>query len=387
MYKVSISVKSKKEPKWCFNGFRKNNSIQFRTYEINKPYITDNCSVKDGNATTNYRGENVRRFNWGYIILPENYTVNGKPVPVIIHCHGTSGVVFNQQSLPYNTKYLQFLAKCGYAVIGCSTFSNEYRNENDDANFSTPLAMSCYENLWKYMTNGYNIDKTRAYIFGYSAGGMNTILFSQSKVFPIRAAALLAGSVDFISNMRILADYCNEFFYKQIGLGEVDLPTGLAADGIRMHPMKNEVTQQIIDNWDKFVGLNPFCFNSDLDYKAFLQKYSTLYNQTSSLEADTELNEMIENSKVFFNMPIKIWHAVDDINVPIQITRWWCRMVKNGGGLCYIREFPSGCGAHYAVGYSGDESKTPMVDYITPYGETINIPVAYAELVDWFKRW
>ena len=105
------------------------------------------------------------------------------------------------------------------------------------------------------------------------------------------------------------------------------------------------------------------------------------------MEADTELNEMIENSKVFFNMPIKIWHAVDDVNVPIQITRWWCRMVKNGGGLCYIREFPSGCGAHYAVGYSGDESKTPMVDYITPYGETINIPVAYAELVDWFKRW
>lgn len=386
-YYVEVKITSKNRPKLVYNGYGENNEILFRTYDIEKPYITDNCSVADGSATTDYRGNNERLLNWGYIVLPENYSIDGEPVPVIIHCHGTSGVIFNQKSLPYNTSYLKFLAKCGYAVIGCSTFSNEYRNANDDGNFPTPLAMSCYENLWKYMTNGYNLDKSKAYIFGYSAGGMDTILVSQSKVLPIRAAASLAGSVDLICNMRILADYCNEFFYKQIGMGVVDLPTGLAEDGVRMHPMKESVTQQILDNWDKFVGYNPFCFNSDLDYKAFLGEYSKLTNNTESLKNNQIINELVSKAKVYYKMPIKFWYAIDDTNVPIQLARWWQTMVRNAGGLCYMREFPANCGAHYAVGYTGDDSLTPKVDYVTPFGETINAPVAYAEMVDWFKRW
>ena len=386
-YYVEVKITSKNRPKLVYNGYGENNEILFRTYDIEKPYITDNCSVADGSATTDYRGNNERLLNWGYIVLPENYSIDGEPVPVIIHCHGTSGVIFNQKSLPYNTAYLKFLAKCGYAVIGCSTFSNEYRNENDDGDFPTPLAMSCYENLWKYMTTGYNLDKSKAYIFGYSAGGMDTILVSQSKVLPIRAAASLAGVVDLICYMRILADYCNEFFYKQIGMGVVDLPTGLAEDGIRMHPMKESVTQQILDNWDKFVGYNPFCFNSDLDYKAFLAEYSKLTNYTESLKNNQIINELVSKAKVYYKTPIKFWYAVDDRNVPIQLARWWQTMVRNAGGLCYMREFPANCGAHYAVGYTGDDSLTPKVDYVTPFGEIINTPVAYAEMVDWFKRW
>ena len=237
------------------------------------------------------------------------------------------------------------------------------------------------------MTEEFNLDKTGAYIFGYSAGGMNTILLTQAKQIPIKACAVLAGSVDSISNMRILADYCNEFYFSLIGLPNTDLPTGLAADGVRQHVMDGTVKSLIVANKDKFIGGNPFCYNSDIDYWQFFDTYADVANNTSTLRNNTTLTNIVAGARVFFPTPIKIWHAVDDTNVPIQMTRWWRQMVMNGGGLCYLRELPSGCGAHYAVGYTGDESRTPMVDYLTPFGETINIPVAYAEMVDWFKRW
>lgn len=237
------------------------------------------------------------------------------------------------------------------------------------------------------MTSEFNLDKSGAYIFGYSAGGMNTILLSQSKQIPIKAAAVLAGSVDLISNMRVLADYCDEHFFELIGLPNTDLPTGLAGDGVRMHEIDSTVKSLILSNKEKFIGMNPFDFNSDLNYWTFFDRYADVRNYTNNLATDSTLTGLVENAKLYFNMPIKIWHAIDDTNVPIQMSRWWRKMVMNGGGLCYMREFPSGCGAHYAVGYTGDESLTPMVDYLTPFGETINTPVAYAEMVDWFKRY
>lgn len=385
---ITFDISAKERPIWSYNGpndFTTNPRILFRTYELTEPFITDNCV--DADVTTSYRGIQSRIFNWGYIFLPKNYSRTGKPSPVIIHCHGTSGVVFNQQSLPYNTRYLEFLANCGYAVIGCSTFTDKYSAQRDDGNFPSPLAHSCYFNLWEYMTSEFNLDKSGAYIFGYSAGGMNTILLSQSKQIPIKAAAVLAGSVDLVSNMRILADYCNEHFFELIGLPNTDLPTGLAADGVRMHVMDSSVKSLILANKEKFTGRTPFNFNGDLDYWAFFDRYADVPNYTSNLINDTVLNGLVDGAKMFFNMPIKIWHAIDDTNVPIQMSRWWRKMVMNGGGLCYMREFPSGCGAHYAVGYTGDESLTPMVNYLTPFNETVNIPVAYAEMVDWFKRW
>ena len=385
---ITFDISAEECPMWSYNGpndFTATPKVLFRTYELTEPYITDNCT--DSEITASYRGIQSRRFNWGYIVLPKNYSRTGKPSPVIIHCHGTSGVVFNQQSLPYNTRYLEFLAKCGYAVIGCSTLSDKYANARDDGDFPSPLAHSCYYNLWKYMTSEFNLDKTGAYIFGYSAGGMNTILLTQSKQIPIKAAAVLAGSVDLFCNMRILADYVNERFFELVGLPNTDLPTGLATDGIRMHVIDPSVKALILANKDKFTGRNPFNFNSDLDYWTFFDRYADVNNYTTQLINDTTLNEIIDGARTYFNTPIKIWHAVDDSNVPIQMSRWWRELVMNGGGLCYLREFPAGCGAHYAVGYTGDESLTPMVDYLTPFNETANIPVAYAEMVDWFNRY
>lgn len=374
--------------RWVKNGLKTSlasPNFIFHTYEIEKPFITDYTSE----PTTSYRGHNGDRLlNRGYIVLPPNYSRDGKPVPVIVHCHGTSGYTFNSTTgLPYNTRYIQFLAKCGYAVIGCSSLSELYQGQdNAEGDLVHPLGLSCYENLWKYMTSAYNIDNTGAYIFGYSAGGMYTTMLSQLKVFPIRCCASLAGSLDMFANLRACNSTTNGRWFEQLGCGAdfMDLPDCISG---KYTAVPSAIKELFLSNLGLFKGYNAFLFNSDLDYSEYVSVYFDVANQTSALEGNQQLVSLISQHKVHLSSPMKIWHAVDDANVPIAMSRFYAKMVRNGGGICLLRELPAGVGAHYAVGNTDHESGIPMMDYITPFGETINVPVAYAEMVDWFKRW
>lgn len=61
------------------------------------------------------------------------------------------------------------------------------------------------------------------------------------------------------------------------------------------------------------------------------------------------------------------------------------KMVDNTFGLCYLRVLPNGTGGHHAV----DTSPLALQVTVTPrYSSTqVTIPLAYAELVEWFNRW
>ena len=353
----------------------------FHTYEV-KNTLVDNAV-----NTTDYYGTDVRIYNKCYVVLPKNYDENGKPVPVIIHCAGTSGIrMSDTDGLQYNDKYIRFLSKCGYAVIGCYSQSSLYIH-NDDTDVPSALTMSCYQSMWKYLTSLYNIDKSGAYIFGFSSGGKVAVFLSQIKTIPIKCAASLSGGLDIVANMRVLtAAGCNEGIFDRFGISHGTLPPALSDSGY-MGIVNSDIQQSILDNIDTIKSYNAFSYHSNLDYRAFLEEFMSIPANTSSIASNQTLQNLTKDAFVILDAPLKLWHAVDDANVAIQMVRWYVRMVRNGGGTCFLREFPAGCGRHYAVGYTGDESNTPMVDYDTPFGETINIPVAYAEMVDWFKRW
>lgn len=60
-------------------------------------------------------------------------------------------------------------------------------------------------------------------------------------------------------------------------------------------------------------------------------------------------------------------------------SNWKC----TGGGVCVLREFPSGCGAHSAV----DETGCPMMSATPLYGSEMTVPVGIVEAVEWFMEW
>lgn len=81
---------------------------------------------------------------------------------------------------------------------------------------------------------------------------------------------------------------------------------------------------------------------------------------------------------------MKIWVASDDDNVPVTFIKWYKKMVDNGNGLCHVRLLPPNTGKHHAV---DTDLNAVKVDYLTKYNGKVNIPIAYAEAIDWFDRW
>ena len=122
-----------------------------------------------------------------------------------------------------------------------------------------------------------------------------------------------------------------------------------------------------------------------MDKVGFITQMLDTGNISTNMEANATLVAFVAASTRLISCPVKIWHAIDDDAVPIATSNWFRQMVRNGGGECYVREFPADCGKHHAV---DNAASAPTTNYITPLGDAVNgIAVAYAELVDWFNRW
>lgn len=362
-----------------YNGGTPSTGI-FHTFDVRQPYADREFAA---NAT--YTGNTGRLLTRGYIYLPKGYSPKGRPCPVVIHCHGTSGMKFSADELPYNGAYMEFLANCGYAVIGVSTLTELYPSVTYDGSLCHPLGFACIHSLWDYMHKMYNL-ANEAFIFGYSGGGMYTLMLSEQNTIPIRAAASLAGGIEMFGNMRACINELNQKWLDLLGIDLTLTNYGyLSSQGSQM-PVDAYVKTYVLSHLDEFAGFNPFWYGSDIDRSAFISRFFDVKNETSVLAADTTLQGIVDAARVYRKAPIKFWYAVDDPQVPIQLARWYCAMVKRGGGISILREISANNGGHHAPGYTGD-NLVPMTNYVTRYGDTINVPVAYAEMVDWFNQW
>lgn len=351
---------------------------------VTYPVVKTNI-VFDVAATTDYQAKSIG-FNNGYLIFPEEYTPNGKGCPLIIFAHGTGGLVFTDPTSPlYYLDFLKNVAKGGYIVADCCTLSSFYYNDDQgttksvtDSNWPEPIAWECYHKFYKLLTERYNIDTNRVYIFGKSAGGMNVIMLSQMGYIPIRAAAGLAASIDTITTLRQATNNninSNPFLHR---LGMTDAAVGSKLSG-------SGDPNYLVSHISQLSGFNPFWYGtSGLDKETQIRSVIADGIDTDTIEADTTLQGVIDNAATFLRTPVKWWHAIDDINVPIATTRMYQKMVRNGGGVFEIREFPVGCGAHHAVDNDAD---APTTSYTHRNGVTVTLPTAYAEVLDWFNLW
>lgn len=336
-------------------------------------------------ATLTYQARTVG-FNNGYLIFPEEYTPTGRGCPLIIYAHGTGGFVFTDPlNPPYYLDFLKNVAKGGYIVADCSCLSSFYYNNDmgttktvTDANWPEPMAWECYHKFYKLLTERYNIDTSRVYIFGKSAGGQNTVMLSQMRTIPIKAAAGLAASIDLITNMRVMGSAANNInpFLHRIGITDASVGDKLSGSGD---------ANFLVSKISQLAGFNPFWYMTyGLDRETQTRRCIADGLDTPTIEADTALQTAVDGGATSLHVPMKWWHATDDINVPIATTRMFQKMVRNGGGMFEIREFPTGCGAHHAVDNDPD---APTTSYTHRNGVTVTLPVAYAEVLDWFNMW
>lgn len=351
------------------------------SYEMKLP----EAPVDSDDAT--YGGNQGFVWNNGYVILPPNYSNEGAPVPLVIFTHGSGGYRFSETDIISYRPFLEFIAKNGYAVCDCSMMTSA-NGDMYDPNFPCPLTFACYDYLYKYLVDAYNIDDSGCYIFGKSAGGQNAIQLGLMSNIPVKAIGVIAGACDSILNAKVYGGDSEEgrkerdtiiLWLQQLGIDTSDVP-------LPYYTHDNVFWSQIVsENFEKFIGFNPMWLcTSNFDKATFAGTVAGMTCNEANLSSSETLANIIDNAEKISNVPIKWWHALDDVNVPPTLAEMFIKTVRNGGGIGALHMFPAGNGAHWM----GDTAENaPRVDYSTKYGGIVNTTVVYAELVDWFNQW
>lgn len=383
-FKLSHQYKTVKN-----NDFEQtNNRIYFLSFDVTAPHIPFSSD-----ESSEYLGkEQGRHFDNGFIILPPNYDERGEPVPLAIYVHGTNGYYFNEMSISLYKEYLNFVSLNGYAVVDCSGLSDLYGfnvDGTDNINCKiSPISLSCFTSLYNFVLRNYNIRNDGCYIFGKSSGGLMTAWFSHNNVIPIRAAAGLAPSFNMVgSDIRYGCSSRAQvkFWLSLFGCDSIEENI---ADGVQ--PLSTTEMKYVVSQYEKFIGYDPIAIESNMDYKLLLDEMANIENETYNglprpiYKNYSQVTDIINSAFKMSKVPFKIWHAVDDDSVLIYTSEWFSDMTRRSGGLCLLRRFPENTGKHHAV---DNAENAPKCSYKTKFGEEVEIPVAYAELVDWFNMW
>lgn len=346
------------------------------SYEIQSPVFDEAVSSELPNI------DNVRHFDNGMLILPPNYSNTGAPVRLVIFAHGTGG--FSWTSIGSYRGLLEFVAKNGYAVCDCCGMSDKYSIGNltppiSDARHNL-MSISCYCNLYKFLIKNYNLMEDGCFMFGKSNGGIATTFMSLAQPIPIIASAGLAPSISIIESLRYTRGGSLQYWTDRLGL---DIDCSNVAKQTYLYSVESS-NQSIVNylkaNANIFSRIDPFIMQTDID----ANQIATAFFAHGYLEANQEVEQIISNSKKWQTCPMKIFHALDDQSVPYQISRWYVEMCKKTNSPCFLRTIPEGLGGHHAV---DTNSNAPKVSFTTKFGETVEIVVTYAELVEWFDRW
>ena len=115
------------------------------------------------------------------LVLPENYSDNGEPTPLIISCHGAGSKVCEENNNVGGLPYVSACVDSGYAAL--------------DVNGSKPngLSMGCPEHIfalykaYRYAVKKYNVSD-RVLLAGASMGGQTALNFAH--MFPSISLAI-----------------------------------------------------------------------------------------------------------------------------------------------------------------------------------------------------
>lgn len=327
-----------------------------------------NVNQQNFNNTLTAQDTYQEMEDWGILLLPENYNENGKPVRLVINCHGAGTYITNSTtSLASPVSYL--VKGLGYAVLDMNGIPSVL-SKNSGLHFGAPFALQSYIKGYHYVMEKYNLKSDGCFVTGTSMGGLTSFMLVQSGSIPVIAQAGFCPCLDHFKQA-----YCNPWSNGE--RQRSDIARFFGFDNYEnFNNWTNETypSQAEIDyykqNIDKVIGYNP------------IMKYTQNWNEIKpynypSTNTESEKNEYMKLVK-YHPVPLKIWHNDDDGTVLQRYSEYLVNAIKSNGGLAYLRRFPSG--GHNAW----DNGET--VNTIDYNGNQITTKVSGYELGLWFKR-
>lgn len=347
-------------------------------------------------------------YTSGQLMLPPDYTVNGKPVPLYVAIHGTGGIdTWDRQMGNYSNGFndrtlLEYMANEGFAVFDCYPWTSKYYSSSQqDGPFVLSVNQKAYIEGIKFVCKNYNVDISNVCISGYSLGGSLAYWFMNQTEIPVKAVALLAPSFAF-ANLVFMNYFTSTsgrtMIVNALGLqNETEASTFISTvKGIS----DSTCSQFVADHLEDFAGMIPSLLNvSGTTYQNMydwsITGTTTLPEWMSNIDIPKWTNAwesggstgapiIIQHPDLSKYSPcaVKYWCAFDDENVSTHANFTIYQWLKNGGTKAFWRTMPQGTGGHYSM--------TIHEDAITQNGTTrlgvaySNINVATVEMADFF---
>ncbi|MEX2569032.1 MAG: prolyl oligopeptidase family serine peptidase [Cyclobacteriaceae bacterium] len=273
-------------------------------------------------------------WDWGVLMLPENYSEKGLAKRLIILCHGAGGTVTGNGSQIEKFTLTKYLVSEGFAVMDMAGLPEKFAQEvsiNPFNNMGSGIAVQSYIKGYHWIIENYNIKRDGVHLWGGSMGGLtsNNILY-QSQI-PVLSQSAACPVTD---------------LYNQAWL----------------YPWSNNAPRIAIAKLFNFYGMDKY-------EREKVQGFNPILT-----------NSWLINGERFkiHGVPYKIWHADEDPIVNYQGSVDFVDAIKRTGGWAELRTLHA-------------ESHEPMdlgetVKRIRFNNEVIPITPVVEEMYLWIKR-
>lgn len=342
--------------------------------------ITTNGKLKHNQTVfeVDYNGQ--RLTNYGWFFYSPDYKPVGKKSKIAFLYQGSDGYKWKQDWSAFSDNYHSIvfsLVHSGYCVALCSS-STELNYTFPDCS-GDQVSINAYDAYYKFVTENFNVEK-EPYIIGYSNGGMPCGRYNVLGNIPAKAIAGGAIVTEIVGLFRILGAAAN--------INRIMHCCGVPSDVVVTHGGPNftssdfEVLKSqgdILKNYSPFfMSCNGLSWN---DYIDAMKNVSFV-----NMETNSDLVELMSHAKVNTKIPIKMWHARDDVNVSYGLEKFYIEAVNRGGGIGVLRTMPNDAGKH-AMGNYGNADSIKVENYHFSDGTVADTTLFMTEVLDWFAAW
>ncbi len=359
-------------PVWEYNNRVNGNTIPFG-YEVYPSYQTD---VNDSVTVLNTK----KVFTSGLLMLPPNYSEHGEKVPIIYFAHGSGDYqsILNTEFSVNYMDYIRYLCDEGFAIFDCYGWTDLYTTAG--CQMANPTNMAAIKQGLKWVCDNYNVDINHVYVTGKSLGGLQAINMCYERDLPIKACCPIAPEIDATSIGFGYEKEGRKAYAKDLGF-TVDTNGVLEEEGAKLlSGFSANFKAYAKENAHKLQGYNPLWRNL---LNANVQELIQFQIDADHLNG---LPNKIKTMTRICDTPTKIIVAIDDTAVSHDLCKAYIQSIKNGGGVGEMRSLPINTGKHHAV--DNDPNALKVESIITKCGIThTNVPLAYAEMVQFFRRY
>ena len=335
------------------------------------------------------------------LILPPNYSVTGKKVPLAVYVHGSTAMTTWTAELTNSyVPLMNYIANEGFAVIDVYPWTDN-KAFTTTATYS-PIMLPSNKNAYlaaiRYVCDRYNVDINQVCIYAKSQGGNLGHWAAVETEFPFKGVGLLATTVDPYmqkSGQLFYNAACRSAILKHMDFEgtqeekDAFVNTGTVSD--------TTVQSFLNKNKSKFSSLMAFavglqgCDNYETIFNGGLQIVTTVpqWMLDKGLPARQSnwdyIPAIVSHSEYSKNAqrPVKFWCAPDDENISFYGNYAVHQWLLNGGSDSTFRIMPTGTGAHHSVDTDANAPKSSGTTALgIPYTD---IATAYVEMVAFFR--